>query len=279
MATKTINDYTAAVSIDTSSDYFLIEQSGAYKKINLATMFTVSGSLVGTTSTQSLTNKTITDPSNTVTATGLRTATTTVSISAATAPSSGQVLTATSSTTATWQTASGTGDFSTNTSSSVDSEIVLFSGTGGKTGKRSSGSGIAKLTSGVLSVVTAPSGTIVGTTDTQTVSAKRITPRIGTVTDAATITPTGDDSDMYTVTALAQAATIAAPSGTPVNGQKLVLRLLDNGTGRALTWNAIYRVIGVTLPTTTVATKTHYIGMIYNSASTTWDVVAVQAQA
>lgn len=51
----------------------------------------------------------------------------------------------------------GTGDFSSNTASSVDGEIVLFSGTGGKTGKRATGSGLAKLTSGVLS--TASSGT------------------------------------------------------------------------------------------------------------------------
>lgn len=51
----------------------------------------------------------------------------------------------------------GTGDFSSNTSSSVDGEVVLFSGTGGKTGKRATGSGLAKLTSGVLS--TASSGT------------------------------------------------------------------------------------------------------------------------
>lgn len=46
------------------------------------------------------------------------------------------------------------GDFSSNTSTSVDSEVVLFSGTGGKTGKRATGTGIAQLTSGVLSVFT-----------------------------------------------------------------------------------------------------------------------------
>lgn len=51
----------------------------------------------------------------------------------------------------------GSGDFSSNTATSVDGEVVLFSGTGGKTGKRATGSGIAKLTSGVLS--TATSGT------------------------------------------------------------------------------------------------------------------------
>jgi hypothetical protein len=49
---------------------------------------------------------------------------------------------------------SGTGDFSSNTATSVDSEVVLFSGTGGKTGKRATGTGFAKLTSGVLSAQT-----------------------------------------------------------------------------------------------------------------------------
>lgn len=44
------------------------------------------------------------------------------------------------------------GDASTNTSVSVDSEVVLFSGTGGKTLKRATGTGTPYLTSGVLSI-------------------------------------------------------------------------------------------------------------------------------
>lgn len=51
----------------------------------------------------------------------------------------------------TWGSPSGSGDFSSNTATSVDSEVVVFSGTGGKTGKRATGSGVAKLSSGVLS--------------------------------------------------------------------------------------------------------------------------------
>lgn len=109
---------------------------------------------------------------------------------------------------------------------------------------------------------------------TVTLTNKRITPRVGTVADAATITPTGDGSDLYTVTALAQAATIAAPSGTPVNGQKLILRIKDNGTARGLTWNAIYRAGDTALPTTTVLGKTLYLGFIYNSADSKWDFVS-----
>lgn len=54
----------------------------------------------------------------------------------------------------------GAGDFSSNTATSVDGEIVLFSGTGGKTGKRATGTGVAHITSGVLSasVVTIAEG-------------------------------------------------------------------------------------------------------------------------
>lgn len=121
--------------------------------------------------------------------------------------------------------------------------------------------------------------TLVDTATTQTLTNKRITPRVNTVASGATITPTADLSDMYTVTALAVPATFAAPSGTPTNGQRLLIRIKDNGTARALTWNAIYRVIGVTLPTTTVATKTIYVGCIYNSADSVWDVVAETEQA
>jgi len=52
-------------------------------------------------------------------------------------------------------TSEATGDVSSNTASSVDGEVALFSGTGGKTIKRATGTGLAKLTSGVLSTATA----------------------------------------------------------------------------------------------------------------------------
>lgn len=55
----------------------------------------------------------------------------------------------------TWASPSGSGDVSSNTSSSVDSELVLFSGVGGKTIKRATTTGLLKGTSGVLSAATA----------------------------------------------------------------------------------------------------------------------------
>ena len=64
-----------------------------------------SGSFVGTTDTQVLTNKTITGTTNTVRATQLATSGTDVTLGSA-APTTGQVLTATSATAANWQTPS-----------------------------------------------------------------------------------------------------------------------------------------------------------------------------
>lgn len=106
----------------------------------------------------------------------------------------------------------------------------------------------------------------------------RIIPRVVTVASSATPTPNGDTTDQYDITALAVAATIGAPTGTPVDGQKLTIRILDDGTPQTLAWNAIYEVIGTTLPTTTVANKYIYVGCIFNAQSSKWDVVSVASQ-
>jgi hypothetical protein len=113
----------------------------------------------------------------------------------------------------------------------------------------------------------------------------RINPRVVSVTGAAggTLTINGDVTDQYVITALGAAATFAIPSGTPVNGQKLTIRIKDNGTARGLTWTTSgagsFRVIGTTLPTTTVLSKVTYIGCVYNSDESFWDVIATAQQA
>jgi len=121
--------------------------------------------------------------------------------------------------------------------------------------------------------------TVVGTDATQTLTNKRIDPRVVSAASASSLTPSIATADIYAYTALAAGLTINAPTGTPVDGNKLTFRLLDNGTARALTWNATYTVIGVTLPTTTVVNKTTYVGCIYNANNTRWDVIAVATQA
>ena len=120
---------------------------------------------------------------------------------------------------------------------------------------------------------------LAGLTATQTFTNKRINKRTITITSSATPTPAGDTTDIFTITALSEAAAIAAPTGTPVNDQKLIIRIKDDGTGRALTYNAIYRAIGIELPTTTVSSKTMYLGFVYNSTDSKWDALAVGEEA
>jgi hypothetical protein len=116
-------------------------------------------------------------------------------------------------------------------------------------------------------------------TGTETLTNKRIDPRVTSAASASSLTPDISASDVYAYTALAAGLTINAPTGTPLDGDKLIFRLLDNGTSRALTWNATYTVIGVTLPTATTISKTTYVGCIYNANNTRWDVIAVTTQA
>ncbi len=85
--------------------------------------------------------------------------------------------------------------------------------------------------------------------------------------------------DQYITTGQAQTLTINAPTGTPVAGQKLIIRIKDDGTSRTLSWNAIYRAFtSVTLSTSTTLGKTMYWGFVYNSTDTKWDALASQVE-
>lgn len=104
------------------------------------------------------------------------------------------------------------------------------------------------------------------------------TPSIQAVTSSATVTPTFSD-DMVKITAQAAALALANPTGTAIAGLGMVIRIKDNGTARAISYGTQYRAIGITLPTTTVISKTTYIAMIYNSDDTKWDCVATGTEA
>jgi hypothetical protein len=93
---------------------------------------------------------------------------------------------------------------------------------------------------------------------------------------AATWSINADTTDIFTVTALTvAAATISNPSGSPSQGQRLVIRIKDNGTARALTWSGSkWRASSsLPLPTTTIGGKTLYLEFIYNATDTKWDLL------
>jgi hypothetical protein len=131
---------------------------------------------------------------------------------------------------------------------------------------------------GKTKVMTTPdtaSDTLAAIAATQTFTNKRITKRVASTASSATPTPNADTTDIYILTALAEAAEFGAPTGTPTHGQTLIIRIKDNSTIRALTWNAIYRASSdLALPTTTVDDKTMYLGFIYNDTDSKWDLVA-----
>lgn len=103
-------------------------------------------------------------------------------------------------------------------------------------------------------------------------------PSVQSVSSSATVTPTFADDEVI-ITAQAAGLTLANPTGTAVEGWGIVIRIKDNGTARAISYGTQYRAIGVTLPTTTVISKTLYLAMIFNNTDTKWDVIAVAQEA
>lgn len=155
-------------------------------------------------------------------------------------------------------------------------KVVTPSGTQTLTNKTLTAPVISTITNtGTVTLFTA-SDTVVGKATTDTLTNKRITKRVGTTASSATPTPDADSHDVYTVTALATGATFGAPTGTPTSGQPLIIRIKDDGTARTLAFNASYRFsTDIPAPTTTVLSKTMYLGFLYNSADSKWDCVAL----
>ena len=149
----------------------------------------------------------------------------------------------------------------------------------GKIGLTTHVDGTLPIGNGGTGATTLAGASIATYTGAETLTNKRINPRVSTAASTATLTPDISAFDQYNLTAQAEALTVAAPTGTPQDGNKLIIRILDNGTARAITWNATYTAIGVTLPIITTVSKMLYVGCIYNSTNTRWDVIALTTQA
>ena len=103
-------------------------------------------------------------------------------------------------------------------------------------------------------------------------------PVVQSVVSAATVTPVATN-DIVVITAQAAGLTLANPTGIWVQGQALMIRIKDNGSARTIAYGTKYRAIGVTLPTTTTASKTTYLGVIYNATDDKFDVMGVTTEA
>lgn len=104
-----------------------------------------------------------------------------------------------------------------------------------------------------------------------------LVPRVTAVASSTTITADVDTTDILTQanTQAAGTLTIAAPTGTPTNGQKLVIRVTCTNA-QTLSWNAAFRGSNdLALPVATTGSgKVDYLGFFYNSTALKWDLVA-----
>lgn len=128
--------------------------------------------------------------------------------------------------------------------------------------------------------ITASAGGDVTLAGTQTLTNKRITKRVQTVVTDSGVTPDADDDDIVDITALAEPVGIANPSGTPTNGQVLLIRILDDGTSRAITWGSDYAACGTTLPTETLPDKHLVCLFVFNgmNALDKWQLLSVKQE-
>jgi hypothetical protein len=100
-------------------------------------------------------------------------------------------------------------------------------------------------------------------------------PRVVVIADGTSITMDADTTDMATQanTQVAGTLTVNVPSGTPTNGQKLMLRLRSTNI-QTFSWNAIFQGGLSPLPTTSSgSSKYDYYGFIYNGTATKWQIV------
>lgn len=104
-------------------------------------------------------------------------------------------------------------------------------------------------------------------------------PRIRSeLTFASPLVWNSNSFDIYEIRALSNNINFPVDAGTPINGQKILFRIRDDGVSRTLTWASgaarAFREVGVLLPGSTTAGKLIYVGAIYNSTDARWDVIA-----
>lgn len=101
------------------------------------------------------------------------------------------------------------------------------------------------------------------------------------IADSATPTPArASFKTMLVITALDSAAELRNPTGTPVMGDLLWVSILDDGTGRALTYDTEFVTkCSSSLPSTTTAGKELNMLFKHNDNDNEWGLIATDEEA
>jgi hypothetical protein len=102
--------------------------------------------------------------------------------------------------------------------------------------------------------------------------------RVSTATTSGSISPNIGTNDAFERSAQTVTLTINAPSGTPLDGQRIRFRIKDNGVSRTLTWNAVYLSTFATVPGSTTAGKWHLVEFEYNATAAQWHCIRALTQ-
>lgn len=101
--------------------------------------------------------------------------------------------------------------------------------------------------------------------------------RVVAIADGTSITVNADTTDTATQanTQAAGTLTINAPTGTIINGQKIIIRLSSTNV-QTFSWNAVFQgSTDIGLPTASSGGGLYdYVGFIYNSTTSKWQMIA-----
>jgi hypothetical protein len=123
---------------------------------------------------------------------------------------------------------------------------------------------------------TSPTGNIVGTSDTQTLTNKWMQPRVLALTNSATPAINTDNYDTVVITGqiLDITSMTSGLTGTPVNGQTLSISITGSAGTPTIAWGTSFESSTITLPTNFPTARID-VGFIWNVATSKWRCVSL----